>query len=359
MSIESPTFWGAQAASLQFAAACREHSIAFVRLAFPSRNSVAIRPVNCRAVQAPRAPRHQNQPHGRTPHRMKTHINPLALIVLLAVASLVSANPTGRTSNAPPGTRDEIERSFRVRPGGVLKFDADLGNAEIFTADTDTVRIEFIREFKVATAAEANVLREKLNVEMGQTDVSGTNADTNGVHVTVRLTDNDRDGENRRKMRLDFRITMPRKFNLDLRTVGSARLGDLDGWTKARTMGGSLKLGNVSGAVTARSEGGSVSIEEASDAIEARAAGGSVTAWISKQPRGDTKITAEAGNIDLRLNESVAVNVDAACTAGRLSSDFSLHGHQVDNPGRLKSAINGGGPLVMLRASAGNINLHK
>jgi hypothetical protein len=323
---------------------------------------------------------------------MKTRVHPFALIVFLAAAVVVFAkSPSSKTTNAPPGTRDEIEKSFHVRPGGVLKFDADLANAEIITGDYDTVRIELIREFEVATAEEANALRQKLTLELGQVDVTTTGE--NSVKVTVRLAD-DLNGTNRRKMRLDFRITMPRKFNLELRTAGSATIGDLDGWAKARTEGGSLKLGNVSGAVTAKSEGGSVtignvggnlegrseggsatigrvngrvvataeggsvSIEEATDAISARAEGGSVKAWISKQPHTDSKITAEAGNIDLRLNASVAVNIDAACTAGRLSSDFSSDGHQADNP-RLKSAINGGGPLVLLRASAGNINLHK
>jgi hypothetical protein len=297
-------------------------------------------------------------------------------------------------AGAPAGTRDEIEKSFQVRPGGTLKFDAELGNAEIVTGNTDTVKVEFVREFRVPTAEEANELRNKLTVEMGQTDLTGTAADGNAVKVTVRF-DDDRRGARREKVRLDFRITMPRKFNLDLRTVGSATVGDVEGTVKASTRGGSLKMANVSGPVTARSEGGSVrigdvgadvearsfggstaigrvtgrvvasaeggsvSIEEATNGVEARAAGGSVKAWISKQPAGDSKIIAEAGNIDLRLDSSVAVNVDAACTAGRLRSDFSLNGHQVDDPGRLKSAINSGGPLVMLRASAGNIDLHK
>lgn len=320
---------------------------------------------------------------------MKTRIHPLPLILALAAASTFLANPSGRTATAS-GTRDEIEKSFHVRPGGVLKFDADFGNAQIVTGDSDTVKIEFTREFKVPTIEEANELRQKLTVEMGQTDITGTNADENVVKVTVRLAD--RNDKIRRKMRLDFRITMPRKFNLDLRACNAA-VGHLDGTVKARTEGGDLKLANITGPVTARSEGGNlnigdvggdvearseggntevgrvkgrvvataeggnVSIEEATDSIEARAEGGSIKAWISKQPRADSKMTAEAGNIDLRLDSSVAVNVDAACTAGHLRSDFSLDGHQVDN--RLKSAINGGGPLVMLRASAGNINLHK
>jgi hypothetical protein len=322
---------------------------------------------------------------------MKTTPRSLILIALLAAAVAVSASPAGRTSNVPPGTRDEMEQSFHVKPGGVLKFDADLANAEIITADTDTVRIEFIREFKVRTAEEANVLRQKLSVELAQTDLS---TGENSVKVTVRLA-SDRHGNTGDKMRLDFRITMPRKFNLDLRTVGSATVGDLEGTVKASTVGGSLKLKNVGGPVTARAEGGSlslgnvageldaksyggsvavgrvngkimaraeggsVSIQEATDSIDARAAGGSVHAYISKQPRTDSKIIAEAGNIELRLPESIAINIDAACSAGRLSSDFSLNGHQIDDPGRLKGIINGGGPLVMLRASAGNIDLRK
>jgi hypothetical protein len=308
----------------------------------------------------------------------------LTLSLALAMIALSTAD------GAAPGTRDEIEKSFKVRPGGVLKFDADFGNAEIATSDSDTVKIEFIREFKVSTAEEANDLRQKLTVEMAQIDITDANANQNIVRVTVRLAD--RHDKMRRKMRLDFRITMPRKFNLDLRAC-NAVVDHLDGTVKARTEGGDLKLRNVTGPVTARSqggnldigdvggdvearseggntvlghvkgrvvataEGGNVSIEEATDSIDARAAGGSIKAWISKQPRADSKFTAEAGNIDLRLDSSVAVNVDAACTAGRLSSDFSLNGHQVDN--RLKSAINGGGPLVILRASAGNINLRK
>jgi DUF4097 and DUF4098 domain-containing protein YvlB len=131
--------------------------------------------------------------------------------------------------------------------------------------------------------------------------------------------------------------------------------GDLE----ARSEGGSATVGRVNGRVVATAEGGSVSIEEATHSIEARAAGGSVTAYISQQPRGDSKIIAEAGNIDLRLTASAAVNLDAVCTAGRLSSDFTANGHQTENAQRLKTPLNGGGPLVMLRASAGNISLHK
>ena len=296
------------------------------------------------------------------------------MLSAFAVSSLYAAS----------GLRDEITQSFAVKPGGTLTFDSDLANVEIKTSETDTLRADFTREFKVSTAEEADALRQKVHVEMAQTD--------NGVTVTVRHT-GDPDGKERQKIRVNFRIAMPRKYNLDLRTCGSGIIGDIDGAVKAKMKGGSVQFRNVSGPVTvrtdggslvvgdvggdleattnggsiaagrtngkvmARANGGSIAITEATDAIDAKAAGGSVAAYISKQPRSDSKLIAEAGNVDLRLPESIAVNIDAACSAGRLSSEFSLSGHQDDD--RLKGTINGGGPLVMVRASAGNIHLRK
>ena len=300
-----------------------------------------------------------------------------SLLMAIALAFAVTVQPGS-------GLRDDIVDSFSVKPGGTLNFDSDLANVEITTSETDTLRAEFTREFKVSNAQEADALRQKLDVQMRKTD--------NDVKVTVRWA-GDRDDDDRRKVRVNFRIAMPRKFNLDLRTIGSARVGDLDGTVKAVMKGGSIQFRNVTGPVTARTDGGSISlrdvggdldatsnggsvaagrvngkvvaranggsvaIDEATDAIDAKAAGGSVAAYISKQPRSDSKLIAEAGNVELRLPESIAVNMDASCSAGRLSSDFSLNGHQDEN--RLKGTINGGGPLVMVRASAGNIYIRK
>jgi len=300
-----------------------------------------------------------------------------SLLMAIALAFAVTVQPGS-------GLRDDIVDSFSVKPGGTLNFDSDLANVEITTSETDTLRAEFTREFKVSNAQEADALRQKLDVQMRKTD--------NDVKVTVRWA-GDRNDDDRRKVRVNFRIAMPRKFNLDLRTIGSARVGDLDGTVKAVMKGGSIQFRNVTGPVTARTDGGSISlrdvggdldatsnggsvaagrvngkvvaranggsvaIDEATDAIDAKAAGGSVAAYISKQPRSDSKLIAEAGNVELRLPESIAVNMDASCSAGRLSSDFSLNGHQDEN--RLKGTINGGGPLVMVRASAGNIYIRK
>lgn len=294
-------------------------------------------------------------------------------------------------AHAASGTRDEIEQTFKVKPGGVLKIDADLGNVEITTSESDTVRIEFVREFKVPTLPQANALRQKVQVEMGQQDT--TDNPQNSVNLNVRYTGS-RNGRERDKVRLDFRIAMPRKFNLEMRTVGSAKVGDIDGWAKARVNGGSVQLGKVkervsaranggsvstgdvgeldveshggsvsagrvSGKVRAVAEGGSVSISEALDSVDARAAGGSVAVYISNQPGSDSRLIAQAGNVDLRLPAAIAISLNAECSAGRINSDFDVSGLVHTSETRLKGDINGGGPSVLVRASAGNINLRK
>src|SRR4051812_42725970 len=272
-------------------------------------------------------------------------------VAILSVCALA-------TAHAGSGLRDEIADSFAVKPGGTLNFDSDLASVEISTSETDTLRAEFVREFKVSNAQEADALRQKLDVQMTKTD-------DNNVKITVRWA-GDRNDRELRKVHVSFRIAMPRKFNLDLRTVGSARIGNLDGSVKAainggsiqfrdvngplmaRTNGGSISVhdvggdleatsnggsvaaGRVNGKVMARANGGSVAIDEATDAIDARAAGGSVAAYISKQPRGDSKLIAEAGNVELRLPGSNAGHIGAACRAGPVGSGFRLdrpHGH--------------------------------
>src|SRR5688572_23944785 len=184
------------------------------------------------------------------------------VVILLAVLGAFAV-----PAHAASGTKDEIMETFAVKPGGTLTFDSDLANIEIKTSDTDTLRAEFTREFKVSTAQEADELRQKVNVEMAKTD--------NGVTVTVRVA-GEPDWKERQRIRVNFRIAMPRKFNLDLRTCGSARIGDLDGTVKAVMKGGSVEFGNVTGAVTARSDGGSLSLGDVGGDLEATSNGGSI-----------------------------------------------------------------------------------
>jgi hypothetical protein len=215
----------------------------------------------------------------------------------------------------------------------------------------------------------------------------------NTVRLVARVPDNKK--REMHSIPLAFRISIPRKFNVDVRTLGSSSVTDLDGVAKistaggglklgsitgsviaasagggitigdvgadldARSAGGSLKIGKVAGRVTANAAGGSISITEAEELLQARAAGGSVKAIVTKPLRADAEITATGGSIDLQLANSSTARVDAACVGGRIRSDFAIGTQGDSDSTRLKGDIGGGGPALALRATGGSINLRK
>jgi hypothetical protein len=284
-----------------------------------------------------------------------------------------------------PATRGQPEKKFVVKPGGLLIFDADLAHGEVETGDFESVRVSFESYYKVDTAEEVEALYDKLSIEMSQTD--------NTVKVTVRFADENQ--ANRDKVRLNFKVAIPRRFNLDFRTGGSATVNDVDGTVKVTTLGGSLTVKNVTGSLTASSkggaltignvggdlearceggaatigqvsgrvvsttEGGSLWIKEATTGIDATVKDGSATAYLSKTPSSDCKITANAGTIELRLGESVAATIDASWSSGGIMSDFKIASKEGKKGNSLKGDINGGGPLITLRTTAGSIHINK
>ncbi len=310
--------------------------------------------------------------------------NQRILIRLAIVCALAATSSLLHAAEYRPATRGQPEKKFVVKPGGLLIFDADLAHGEVETGDFESVRIEFESYYKVDTAEEVEALYDKLSIEMSQTD--------NTVKVTVRFADENQ--ANREKVRLNFKVAIPRKFNLDFRTGGSATVNDIDGAVEASTLGGSLTVKNVTGSVTASSKGGALTVGDVGGDLEARCEGGSatigrvngrvvmtaeggsvwikeaagvdatvtagsVTAYIPKTPTADCKITASAGTIELRLGESVAATIDAAWTSGGIMSDFKIASKEGKKGNSLKGDINGGGPLITLRTSAGSIHLNK
>ena len=306
-------------------------------------------------------------------------------ILLLSIACLVAANASLlEAGDYKPATRGQPEKKFVVQPGGLLIFDADLGHGEVETGDFESVRVLFESYYKVDTAEEVEALYDKISIEMSQTD--------NTVKVTLRFADQNQ--ATREKVRINFKVAIPRKFNLDLRTGGSVTINNVDGTVKASTVGGHLTVKNVTGSLTASTKGGALTIGNVGGDLEARCVGGaatigqvsgrvvsttqggslsikeaaaldasvvdgSVTASIPKTPTSDCKITANAGTIDLRLGESVAATIDAAWTSGGIVSDFKIASKEGKKGNSLKGDINGGGPLITLRTTSGGIHLNK
>ena len=60
----------------------------------------------------------------------------------------------------------------------------------------------------------------------------------------------------------------------------------------------------------------------------------------------------------MTLHRHIGVDIDAQ-TQGEILSDFSIQSQSDTKENRLKGTLNGGGPLLKLHASAGEIRLRQ
>jgi DUF4097 and DUF4098 domain-containing protein YvlB len=184
----------------------------------------------------------------------------LALAAMLLSPGLVTAEDS----------ENNLQKSFTVSNGGKLVVDADRGSIEVAASGTDKVDVQVLRKVTRGSAAEAEEIFGNHEVTFQQ----------EGNQVTVKAR-NKKEAPGWRPWRANLQVryvvSVPRQFNLDLKTAGgSVGVPDLTGDVRMQTAGGSLKTGAIEGSVWARTAGGSVTVGGATGAVDVHTAGGSI-----------------------------------------------------------------------------------
>ena len=314
------------------------------------------------------------------------------------------------TTIAEASVENYIERSFQVTPGGRLTIDADRGSIEVRTAERDHVDVKIERKVKKGRKWSVEEVLEDLAITFDHSD--------GGVTIRAKYGQENpwRWNRERNRLQIKFLITVPPRYNVDLKTLGGGiSIGDLEGEVRSQTSGSNLRIGRIKGSVwgqtaggsievegtegdadvktsggeitignaegkveaktaggsiridkaarsvNAKTSGGNITVEEVMGSINAKTLGGSVKAYISRQPEGDCSLETSGGSVTAYLVEDIAVDVDARTSGGHVSTDVPItvvvQGKISKN--RLQGAINGGGPLLKLRTSGGSVRLHK
>ena len=333
---------------------------------------------------------------------MKTSLrNPVSLALLLGLGLSAAA--------LRAEVEDKISKTFTVAPGGQLVLEADRGSIDVKTADVESVAIEVTRKASGSAAAAQERLK-KHEVNFSQ--------DGDKIVVTAKYEGGRATGwfGNWRDLQVNFDITVPRKFNVDLKTAGGAikvgaltgkvatqtaggslkfdeiegpltgrtsggsinvagckgsvdvrtsggsiNLGSVDGDVAAHTSGGSITVKNIAGKAVVKTSGGSINVSEVKGQIEAGTSGGGVSATLVEPPSGDCSFKTSGGSVTVTLGEKLAVDVDARTSGGHVISDLEvvsvIQGEQKKH--ELRGKINGGGPLITAHTSGGNVHLKK
>ena len=282
-------------------------------------------------------------------------------------------------SNDATLLRDEVERTFNVADGGLLVIDADHGNIKLNSGASGKVHVSVRR--KPRGSADVSDYEVTFKQDGDRISVVGTN--------TIR-------NSGRNRVNVDFVVTVPRRFNIDAETAGgNIAVDNMDGRVKLNTSGGNLSLGRISGEVSAHTSGGNISldgsdanvdvntsggnislgrvggtvrattsggnisVDEVNGEITATTSGGQISARIARQPKADCLLRTSGGSITVYLADDVSVDLEAETSAGHVDTDVEVAAIGRIKKDRLHGKINGGGPLLELDTSAGDIHIRR
>ncbi len=142
---------------------------------------------------------------------------------------------------------------------------------------------------------------------------------------------------------------------------GGIRFGAIQGSIWGKTSGGNIRGASCSGGADVQTSGGSIRLQRAGGSVNAKTSGGSIHASVVTQLQSECSLRTSGGGITLTLIPDITVDVEAETSGGRVSTDFVvesvIQGKVPKN--KLKGSINGGGPLLKLHTSGGNIRLQK
>jgi hypothetical protein len=140
---------------------------------------------------------------------------------------------------------------------------------------------------------------------------------------------------------------------------GDVSIDEVGGESTVRTSSGSIRIGLARGKVEAKNSGGKIEVAEARSSVLAETSSGPIAVSFSAVPKGDSRLEVSGGGITLALPRSAGVTLDARTSGGKVVTDMpvTLTVQGEHQGGALQGKINGGGPAMLLRASAGDIHL--
>jgi DUF4097 and DUF4098 domain-containing protein YvlB len=149
---------------------------------------------------------------------------------------------------------------------------------------------------------------------------------------------------------------------------GSIELGEVGGGASMETGGGSLKLTSATGMVRAQTGGGSIELFGVPSAHVETGAGTITAKFIASSSASDSQLETGAGDITVYLAPSMHVTLRASIEAAsghRISSDFpdfkvtSEGGQWEPKLISAEGSLNGGGPVLKIRTTMGNIYIRR
>jgi hypothetical protein len=229
--------------------------------------------------------------------------------------------------------REEVRRSYTLKPGAEVIISNINGRVDVETADTDHAEVLIVRSAK----KRDDLQFRKINIEH----------DPVQLHIRVE--------EDRRSLfsafgsipegRQRVMLKLPRKVAIETNGVN-----------------GDVAIGELEGGVQVRGVNGAVNIAQATGGANFRGVNGKIDATIAKLSTGDgIDLSGVNGNTTLRFIGEVNADVQARGHNGKVESDLPNVEERKGEKryGRYEARIGTGGPQIEIRGVNGNVYLTK
>ena len=310
-------------------------------------------------------------------------------------------------ANSLAATLDSDNKHFAVQPGGKIVVDIDFGEIQVSTNTSSEVSIEYYRTITGGSEDKASEFLAERPVVISQdgntiTIVSKKKSKLNWSWPSFKRTE------------AKYTIRVPSMFSANLNTSGgSIGISDLTGEFKANTSGGGLNFARLNGPLKADTSGGSIkvleckgelkvdtsgggihvdggsgnlhgdtsggsisvrsfkgdahvhtsgggiTVENVAGKVVGSTSGGSISATLPSPLPGPLNLDTSGGGITLVAPSTAAFHLNASTSAGGVSCELPITIAGKHERELIKGDINGGGPEVMLRTSAGSIKVKK
>jgi DUF4097 and DUF4098 domain-containing protein YvlB len=282
-----------------------------------------------------------------------------------------------------------VDKTFQVQPGVHLKVATSGGDIKVESSTDTVVRVIAKEHIRASSEADADLILQKLDLVI---ESSG------GEVVATAKYEKDSNFHfgSWPPVEVDFIVTVPRTASVDLGTSGGEiSIGDIDGPVKARTSGGDIEIGRIAREVDAstsggsvelesgqgkvylstsggnvkagqvfgpadlRTSGGSIRIDGVSGELYADTSGGDVKATFNGPLKGDCTLATSGGEVKTTVDRNIGFHLSASTSGGDVNADGLTI--TIDHGGFGKSSlsgdVNGGGPVLKLRSSGGDIDI--
>ena len=248
-------------------------------------------------------------------------------------------------------------RSFAVAPGDSVVVDTNWGDVEVRVA-REAALVEVVVERAERTELEYHQRDGKVVV------VGRKKARRFGWWFFGRSGGGPR-----------FRITVPWHHNVEVTTTGGdIVIDDLQGNVVTRASGGDVRIGRILGrvdvwasggdihvrggqGVVAEASGGDIRVSGVHGFVDARTSGGDVGAEIVGGLEVPSRLRTTGGDVEVVLADGIGVTLEAQTSGGSVTAAIPVFADAVGGGSRLSGHIGGGGALLTVRASGGDIRL--